>query len=79
MGIAAEQISDDILSKIIKALQSATSRLDATLLDPKDHRTVLYNKHMHQFYLEPGTSVLMISTKIDSTLQAPRKISPPGP
>ena len=54
MGIAAEQASDDTLSKIIRALQLATPRPDATLLDPKDHRTGLYNKHMHQFYLEPG-------------------------
>ena len=72
MGIAAEQASDDILSKIIRALQLATPRLDATLLDPKDHRTGLYNKHMHQFYLEPGTSVLMIR----DTTNTPKVVVP---
>ena len=72
MGIAAEQASDDILSKIIRALQLATPRPDATLLDPKDHRTGLYNKHMHQFYLEPGTSVLMIR----DTTNTPKLVVP---
>ena len=84
MGIAAEQASDDTLSKIIRALQLATPRPDATLLNPKDHRTGLYNKHMHQFYLE--TWYICIDdqgyykhTKTGSTLQAPDKISPPSP
>ena len=72
MGIAAEQASDDTLSKIIRALQLATPRPDATLLDPKDHRTGLYNKHMHQFYLEPGTSVLMIR----DTTNTPKLVVP---
>ena len=72
MGIAAEQASDDTLSKIIRALQLATPRPDATLLDPKDHRTGLYNKHMHEFYLEPGTSVLMIS----DTINTPKLVVP---
>ena len=72
MGIAAEQASDDTLSKIIRALQLATPRPDATLLDPKDHRTGHYNKHMHQFYLEPGTSVLMIR----DTTNTPKLVVP---
>ena len=29
-------------------------------MDPDDHRTPLFKKHLHNFYLEPGTSVLMI-------------------
>lgn len=60
MGIAAEQASDGTLSKIIRALQSTDPRPDTAILDPNDHRTALFNKLMHQFYLEPGTSVLMI-------------------
>ena len=72
MGIAAEQVSDDTLSKIIRDLQLATPRPDATLLDPKDHRTGLYNKHMYQFYLEPGTSVLMIR----DTTNTPKLVIP---
>ena len=63
MGIAAEQASDDTLSKIIRALQLATPRPDATLLDPKDHRTGLYNKHMHQFQHFPKIHTLKHSSK----------------
>lgn len=41
-------------------------------MDPKDHWTRLFKKHFNKFYLEPGTSVLMIR---DST-HSPRLVVP---
>ena len=57
LGIAAEQLKDDAYSKIIRALQSADS--SETHIDP-DLRVTLRRKYMRQFFLEPGTSVLMM-------------------
>ena len=58
LGISAEQLKDDTYSEIIRALQSADS--SGTHIDPEDHSATLLKKHMHQFFLEPGISVLMI-------------------
>ena len=52
-------MKDDAFSKIIRALESSDS-LDEIDVDPDDHRGVLLRKHLNQFFLEPGTSVLMI-------------------
>ena len=52
-------MKDDAFSKIIRALESFDS-LDEIDIDPDDHRVELLRKYLNQFFLEPGTSVLMI-------------------
>ena len=52
-------MEDDAFSKIIRALESSDS-LDEINVDPDDHRAAHLRKHLNQFILEPGTSVLMI-------------------
>ena len=71
LDIAVEQLTDDLLSKIIKALQ--TKDLSQRChMDPDDHRNPTFKKHFLNFYLEPGISVLMIR---DST-HTPRLVVP---
>ena len=55
LGIAAEQIKDDAFSKIIRA--DSPDEIDVV---PDDQRAALLRKHLNHFFLEPGTSVLMI-------------------
>ena len=59
INIAAEQLKDNLLSKIIQALQTKDPSQECHT-DPEDHRTPLYSKHLQNSYLEPGTSILMI-------------------
>lgn len=73
LGIANEQQKDDALAKIISALQSPTP--SEPHIDPDDHRATLFKKHLHQFFLEPGTSVLMIrDSKHSPRLVVPYKL-----
>ena len=74
LGITAEQMKDDAFSKIIRALESS-DLLDEINVDPDDHRAALLRKHLNQFFLEPGTSVLMIRDNNNSTkLVVPYKL-----
>ena len=73
LGIAAEQLKNDAYSKIIRVLQSADS--SGIHIDPEDHRATLLRKHMHYFFLESGTSVLMIrDSKHSPKLVLPYKL-----
>ena len=72
MGIAAEQASDDTLSKIIRALQLATQDRTLPYSTPKIIVPGYITSTMHQFYLEPGTSVLMIR----DTTNTPKLVVP---
>ena len=71
INIAAEQLTDNLLSKIIQALQTKDPSQECHM-DPEDHRTPLFRKHLKNFYLEPVTSVLMIR---DST-HTPKLVVP---
>ena len=52
-------MKDDAFSKIIIALESS-NLLNEIGDNPDDHQAALLRKHLTQFFLEPGTSVLMI-------------------
>ena len=71
LNIAAKQSRDDLLSVIIQALQTKDLGKEF-LMDPDDHRTPIYKKLLDKFFLEPGTSVLMVR---DST-HSPRLVVP---
>lgn len=76
INIAAEQCTDNTLSRIIKTLQTNNSSKNCNI-DPDDHRAPILNKYIHQFYLEPGTSVLMIRDNNHSPkLVVPYKLRP---
>lgn len=57
IDVAAEQSTDDALSRIISVLQ--TNDLNKNI-DPNDDWAPLLMKTIHQFYLESGTFVLII-------------------
>ena len=59
INIAIEQLTDNLLSKIIQTLQTKDPSQECHM-DPEDHQTPLYRKHLQNFYLEPITSVLVI-------------------
>ena len=71
LNIAAEQSKDDLLSVIIQVLQTRDPGKEY-LMNPDDHRTPIYKNLLDKFFLEPGTSVLMIR---DST-HSPRLVVP---
>jgi len=71
LNIAAEQLTDNLLSEIIRAIQ-ANDLSRGFRMDPDDHRTPLYQKHLNKFYLEPGSAVLMVR---DGT-HSPRLVVP---
>ena len=71
INIAAEQLTDNLISKIIQALQTKDPSQEYHM-DPEDHRTSLFGKHLQNFNLETGTSVLMIR---DST-HTPKLVVP---
>ena len=71
LNIAAEQSKDDLLSVIIQALQTRDLGREC-LMNPDDHRTPIYKKLIDKFFLELGTSVLMVR---DST-HSPRLVVP---
>lgn len=62
--IAAEVASDNMLLRIIKALHAVDSNkaLVANMIESSEQRATLFPKLLHQFYLEPGISVLMNKT-----------------
>ena len=59
LKVAAEQLTDNLLLKIIQALQTKDPNQECHM-DPEDHGTLFFRKHLQNFYLESGTSVLMI-------------------
>ena len=59
INIATEQLTDNILSKIIQALQTKDPSQECHM-GPENHQTPLFRKHLQNFYFEPGTSVLRI-------------------
>lgn len=75
LDIATEQQKDETLAGIIHALQ--TSYPDGPQIDPDDHRAKLFKRKLHQFFLEPGTTVLMIRDhKHSPRLVVPYKLRP---
>ena len=71
INIAVERSLDETLAKIIKTLHNG--KLDKKFeIDTQDHRASIFMKHIDKFYLEPGTSILMLR---DSN-KAPKLVVP---
>lgn len=76
LNIAIEQVSDDMLSRI-KALQAVDSSEapDTNTTDPNHQHATLFQKHLHQFYLKSGASILIQDGQNMPKLLVPYKLS----